>query len=186
MAGRELRVVYEFEGFRLDPARRVLLDTAGQPIVLSPKVFDTLLCFVERPDELLDKDSLMQAIWPGLVVEENTVNQNVSILRRALGEKPSENRFIVTVPRRGYRFVPQVREVSDGRETGVERGAAMATSDASSRSMPSSIAVLPFVNLTADPEKGYFGEGIAEELIHVLSQTPDLKVPARTSSFAYK
>ena len=104
---------YEFEGFRLDPERRLLVQTAERrPVALSPRVFDTLLCFVEHRGKLIDKNTLLQAIWPDAIVEENSLNQNISILRRALGEKPSEHRFIVTVPGRGYRFVPQVTVVN--------------------------------------------------------------------------
>jgi DNA-binding winged helix-turn-helix (wHTH) protein len=107
-------VVYEFEGFRLDTARRQLLDRGGEPIVMPPKVFDTLQYFVEHRGKLLDKDELLAALWSGLVVEENSLNQNISILRKTLGEKPSEHRFIVTVPRRGYQFVAEVRPIRAG------------------------------------------------------------------------
>ena len=81
------RIVYEFDGFRLDLRQRLLLSGAdGRPIPLSPKIFDTLLYFVERRGELLDKATLMKAIWPNIVVEENNLNQNISALRRVLGE----------------------------------------------------------------------------------------------------
>jgi DNA-binding winged helix-turn-helix (wHTH) protein len=105
-------LLYEFDGFRLDPERRLLVQTpGGAPVVLAPKVFDTLLYFVEHRGELLDKATLFEAIWPGTIVEENSLNQNISMIRRVLGEKPAEHRFIVTVPRRGYRFVSDVRAV---------------------------------------------------------------------------
>jgi DNA-binding winged helix-turn-helix (wHTH) protein len=106
--------VYEFEGFRLDTGRRQLLDRGGEAIVMPPKVFDTLRYFVEHRGKLLDKDELLTALWPGFVVDENRLNQHISILRRTLGEKPSEHRFIVTIPRRGYQFVAEVRPVRGG------------------------------------------------------------------------
>ena len=100
--------VYEFEGFRLDAQRRVLLGNDGQPIQLTPRLIDSLLYFVERPNRLLTKDELLEAIWPHTVVEEHNLNKTISELRRVLGEKPGEHRFIVTKPGRGYRFVADV------------------------------------------------------------------------------
>jgi DNA-binding winged helix-turn-helix (wHTH) protein len=106
------RVLYAFERFRVDPHQRLLLaDGASGPVPLPPRVFETLLCFVQRPGELLTKTELMKAVWPHVVVEENSLNQHVSMLRRVLGETPGEHRFIVTVPGRGYRFVAEVRTV---------------------------------------------------------------------------
>src|SRR5215470_1750870 len=104
---RESHEVYEFGGFRLDPRRRVLT-AADAPIALKPKVFDTLLYFVEHAGEALDKSTLLAGIWPDVVVEENNLNKTVSELRRVLGETPDDHRFIVTVPGRGYRFVAVV------------------------------------------------------------------------------
>jgi len=100
--------VYVFEGFRLDAQRRVLFGTDGQPIPLTPRIFDTLLYFVERAGQLLTKEQLMEAIWPRVVVEEHNLNKTVSELRRVLGEKPGQHKFIVTKPGAGYRFVADV------------------------------------------------------------------------------
>ena len=188
------RIVYEFDEFRLDLQQRLLLSGAdGRPIPLTPKIFDTLLYFVERRGELLDKATLMKAIWPNIVVEENSLNQNISALRRALGESPGEHRFFVTEPGRGYRFVAEVRTLTIPARTLPQQQPATGASAARSTSQPtttptprSSIAVLPFANLTREPEKEYFSDGMAEELIHLLARVPGLKVPARTSSFAYK
>jgi DNA-binding winged helix-turn-helix (wHTH) protein/TolB-like protein/Flp pilus assembly protein TadD len=104
--------IYEFDDFRLDAARRVLL-RRGEPLPLTPRVFDTLLYFVRHHGRVLEKDELMGAIWPDAFVEENNLNQNVSMLRRALGESRGENRYIVTVPGRGYRFAADVRTLAD-------------------------------------------------------------------------
>ncbi len=92
----------------MDAQHRVLSRADGETIPLKPKVFDTLLYFVEHPGELADKRALLEAIWPTVVVEENNLNQAVSTLRRVLGELPGEHRFIVTEPGRGYRFVATV------------------------------------------------------------------------------
>jgi TolB-like protein/DNA-binding winged helix-turn-helix (wHTH) protein/Tfp pilus assembly protein PilF len=101
-------LIYEFGGFRLDARRRLLSSHDGTPLAITGKVFDTLLYFVERPGQLLDKRSLLQALWPGVVVEEGNLTQTIHTLRRILGERPGEHRFIVTEPGRGYRFVASV------------------------------------------------------------------------------
>jgi len=173
------RIHYEFEGFQLDIQQRLLLSGfERRPVPLPPKIFDTLLYLVERRGELLDKSTLLKAIWPNVVVEENSLNQNVSTLRRVLGENPGEHRFIVTEPGRGYRFVADVRVVT---------AAPKAPASLPERVAPGkSVAVLPFANLTGDAGKEYLGDGIAEELIHKLARMPGLRVPSRTSTFAYK
>jgi DNA-binding winged helix-turn-helix (wHTH) protein/TolB-like protein/Flp pilus assembly protein TadD len=101
--------IYEFAEFHLDAAKRLLMRSDGEAIPLTPKVFDTLLYLIEHHGVVLDKDELMQAIWPHTVVEENNLNQSISALRRVLGESRGENRFIATVPGRGYRFVADVK-----------------------------------------------------------------------------
>jgi DNA-binding winged helix-turn-helix (wHTH) protein/Tol biopolymer transport system component len=102
--------IYEFDDFRLDAGRRLLLQR-GEPVPLKPKVFDTLLYLARHQGRILEKDELMRAIWPDAIVEENNLNQNVSTLRRVLGESLGENRYIVTVPGRGYRFAATVTAV---------------------------------------------------------------------------
>ncbi len=102
------RPVYVFDGFRLDAQRRVLFGPDGELVALTPRLLDALLYFVEHAGELMTKDQLLQAIWPRVVVEEHNLNKTVSELRRALGEKPGEHKFIVTTPGRGYRFVAEV------------------------------------------------------------------------------
>jgi DNA-binding winged helix-turn-helix (wHTH) protein/TolB-like protein/Tfp pilus assembly protein PilF len=105
---------YKFGNFALDVGQQCLVrrDT-GQTTLLTGKVFDTLLYFVEHAGETLDKDVLLSSIWPGVVVEENSLTQNVSTLRQMLGEARGENRYIATVARRGYRFVAQVTRRDD-------------------------------------------------------------------------
>ena len=85
---------------------------------MAPKVLDTLVHLIERRGELLDKRALVEAIWPHVVVEENNLNQTISALRRVLGERPGEHRFIVTEPGRGYRFVASVSVLPDFRNLG--------------------------------------------------------------------
>ncbi len=106
--------VYEFGPFRVDSLKRLLLRD-GQPVPLTPKAFDILLVFVEHHGEALSKDELMRAVWPDTAVEENNLTRNISSLRKALGEKPNQHQYIVTIPGRGYRFV------ADGKESGIGR-----------------------------------------------------------------
>ncbi|MFN7930113.1 MAG: winged helix-turn-helix domain-containing protein [Blastocatellia bacterium] len=114
MAVPEKRL-YEFDAYRFDPAARTLLRDE-QPLTLTPKNLETLQVLIEQRGRVLEKDELLELLWPDSVVEENNLTQNISALRRALGEKPGEQRFIKTIPGRGYRFVAEVREVADGTE----------------------------------------------------------------------
>ena len=95
---------YEFGPFRLDPVKRRLLRD-GEPVALSPKVFDTLLLLVQSSGRTLGKDDLMQMVWPDAVVEENNLTQNISALRKPLGDSREASRYITTMPGLGYRFV---------------------------------------------------------------------------------
>jgi DNA-binding winged helix-turn-helix (wHTH) protein/tetratricopeptide (TPR) repeat protein len=151
--------IYEFGDFRIEAAKHMLV-RKGEPVALTPKVFETLLYLVRRQGDLVEKDELIRAVWPDTVVEENNLNQNISTLRRVLGETRGENRFIVTVPGRGYRFVASVRTQS------VSAGAA-STSTASNRTL----AVLPFKPLTADLRDEALEMGMADTLIARLSSS---------------
>ena len=103
--------LYEFGDFRLDAVKRLLWRDDGTPVALSPRVFDTLLFMIEHAGTVLDRERLMEAVWPDSIVEENNLSQNISTLRRTFGERPGTHEFIVTVPGRGYRFVAPVRAV---------------------------------------------------------------------------
>jgi TolB-like protein/DNA-binding winged helix-turn-helix (wHTH) protein len=103
---------YAFGSFLLERAQERVLRSDGSPLALTPRLFSALLFFVEHPGELLDKGSIMDTVWPGLVVEENNLNQVVWGLRRALGDDAHGSRFIETVPRRGFRFVAAVTVLS--------------------------------------------------------------------------
>jgi TolB-like protein/Tfp pilus assembly protein PilF len=164
--------IFEFGEFRVEAHTRRLLHK-GDAVPLTPKVFDTLLYLVENRGKVIEKDDLMRAIWPDTVVEENNLNQNISTLRRVLGENRGENRYIATVPGKGYRFLAPVEAAQI---TPVE--------------VPSrvTLAVLPFENLSADPEREYIADGLTEETIAALGQIdPDhISVIGRTSVMTYK
>src|SRR4051812_17792762 len=99
---------YAFGDFVLEPAQQEVRRRDGSALNLSPRLFNALLLFVEHPGELLDKEALMRALWPGLVVDENSLSQVVSGLRRALADDPVASHYIQTLPRRGFRFVAAV------------------------------------------------------------------------------
>lgn len=102
----------KFGPFRLDRMKRLLF-RGGDMVPLTPKAFDILLTLMENSDRVVEKSELMEAVWPDSFVEESNLTQNVSLLRKALGENANQHRYIVTVPGRGYRFVADVTEVSD-------------------------------------------------------------------------
>jgi DNA-binding winged helix-turn-helix (wHTH) protein/Flp pilus assembly protein TadD len=165
--------IYEFADFRIDAGKRLLV-RAGHSVALSSKAFDALLLLVTHNGQVLEKQALMTAIWPATAVEENNLNQIISTLRRALGEVRGENRFIATVPGKGYRFAAQVRavraELPDEILTHIR------------------IGVLPFENLGAGLEREYLSDGLTEETIAMIGQiAPDhFNVIGRTSVMSYK
>jgi Tol biopolymer transport system component/DNA-binding winged helix-turn-helix (wHTH) protein len=106
--------IYEFGPFRLDAAERLLL-REGEAVPLTPKAFDLLLALVERHGHLLEKDELLKKVWPDTFVEESNLASNISQLRKALGHGENGQRYIETVPKRGYRFVSSVKKVLDER-----------------------------------------------------------------------
>ncbi len=101
---------YEFAGFRLDVAQRTLT-RSGEPLALTPKVFETLLFLVQNSGRVLEKDELMKTLWPDSFVEEGNLSQNISILRKTLGDDRNGNGLIQTIPRRGYKFVAAVKQI---------------------------------------------------------------------------
>ena len=107
----QTKAVFEFGPFRLDPAERLLLSNEA-PVPLPPKAFDALVIMVRGRGRLLGKDELLKAVWPDSFVEESNLTQHVSILRKALREGDDGLKYIETVPRHGYRFVAEVREVA--------------------------------------------------------------------------
>ena len=108
---RAEKQVYEFDGFRVDPVRRRLLK-AGELVPLTPKALSILLVLLENRGLVMEKEDLIQRVWPDTFVTEANLTQNISSLRKALGERANDHRYVVTVPGRGYSFVAEVQEVS--------------------------------------------------------------------------
>jgi serine/threonine-protein kinase len=161
--------LFQFGAFRLDAGERVLLRD-GRLVPLPAKVLSTLILLVRNNGHVVEKDVLMKEVWPDEFVEEGNLAQHIFILRRALGESTENPKYIETVPRRGYRFVAKTTE----REEEVDDNEIV------------SLAVLPFVNASNDPNMEYLSDGITESIMNGLSRLPQLKVAARSTVFRYK
>lgn len=174
MTGDEVR----FGPFQLDIAKRAL-SRDGTPIRVGSRAFDILCALAAAKGDVVTKDALMALVWPGQIVEENAIQVHVSALRKALTEDRSGHDYIVTVPGRGYRLIGLERPPSStlGESDTVRR-----------RALPEgrSIAVLPFQNMSSDPDQEYFSDGMVEDIIAGLSRITWLSVIARNSSFIYK
>ena len=166
MDGLAPREIYAFGDFRLDVGRRSLLRSAGNlPLRIAPKVFDAGLMLVRHAGQLLLKRTLLDGLWPGLVVEENSLAQVVSELRHALGDGAGEHRYVATVPRRGYQFVAEVSRI-----------------DACSCAAPPgarTVVVSAFVNLSGRAGDDWIGVALADGIRHQLGLLPCLSVAAR-------
>jgi DNA-binding winged helix-turn-helix (wHTH) protein/tetratricopeptide (TPR) repeat protein len=176
--------IYEFRGFRLEEAQQRLLYN-GQPVPLKPKILDLLRFLIQSRGQLIAKEDLMREIWPDTIVEENNITVSMSILRKTLGENRSKPQFIQTVPRRGYRFVADVIELSTEQLDGDE--ASLIGNGAESEERPiDSLAVLPMDSPEKDPNVEYLSDGITESIIDLLSRIPNLRVLARSTVFRFK
>jgi TolB-like protein len=176
-----------FGGFRLDRRSGVLLrrDERGvfAPLVMGSRALDILGVLVERPGELVSRAEIMAAVWPGTVVEDSNLNVQIAALRRVLDEGRPEGNCIQTIPGRGYRFTAAVTRVAAEAR---DHAATLQQSDVPSLPDKPSLAVMPFQNMSGDPEQEYFADGMVEEIITALSRIRWLLVIARNSSFTYK
>src|SRR5215469_1752605 len=165
-----------FGRFRLDFARGELRRD-DKPVRLGNRALNILCVLASAEGAVVTKDELMARVWAGVVVEEGNIDVHISALRKALEEDGDGENWIVTVRGRGYRLLRP-------------RGPPAAADAAPESDLPvpdkPSIAVLPFANMSGDPEQEYFADGMVEEIITTLSRIRWLFVAARTSSFAYK
>ena len=164
---------YGFGRFRLESPGG-LLSREGQPVPLPPKVAQTLLLLVEHAGEVIEKEELLKKVWHDAFIEEGSLTRTISVLRKALDDGVDGQEYIVTLSKRGYRFVAAVEVI--------------AKSPAWSANEKLMLAVLPFENLGGDPEQDYFSDGLTEEMITQLSRlNPErLGVIARTSAMMFK
>src|SRR5215469_2491945 len=175
--------VFLFGGFRLDRQARALFrrDEGGVfvPVTVGLRALDVLAVLVGRAGDLVSRDELMAAVWPTTAVGDINLNMQIAALRRVLDEGRSNGSCIQTIPGRGYRFTAPVTRVA---------AAASALLPSGPPPLPDkpSLAVMPFQNMSADPEQEYFVDGMVEEIITALSRITWLFVIARNSSFTYK
>jgi adenylate cyclase len=177
---------YLFEEFRLDTDRRELCRGAS-PMSVEPKVFDLLEYLIRNRDRVVSKDDLIAAIWNGRIVSESALTTCINAARTAIGDTGEAQRLIKTLPRKGIRFVGSVGEKE-------EKPPVMPPAPAASsllRSSPAipgkpTIAVLPFTNMSGDPEQEYFSDGITEDIITDLSKVSTLNVLSRNTTFTFK
>src|SRR5260370_11313386 len=183
-------MVYEFGPFRYD-ADQKLLFRQDELVPLAPKAVDTLEVLLNRRGRVVDKTELMKLVWPDTVVEEVGLARNVSLLRKALGDETETVAYIETIPKRGYRFIAEVRVIATGGGQPAPRThrrwwIAAATVVAivgliywqfytPSRflrrgDVTASLAVVPFETLTPDPDRNAFSQGLTELLVADLSQ----------------
>ena len=165
--------VLTFGDFRLDLGRRQLTRN-GAPVRLKGRALDVLCVLAAAGGDIVSKDALMARVWPNVVVGENNLQVHISALRRALDEGNNGESFLVTVPGRGYRLIG----IGPPANRPAHAGPAIPDKP--------SIAVLPFANLSGDPQQDYFADGIVEDIITALSRMRWLFVIARNSSFTYK
>jgi TolB-like protein len=171
---------YLFESFALDADRREL--RRGDDLVpVEPKAFDLMVHLIANRERVVSKDDLIAAIWNGRIVSDSALTTCINVARSAIGDSGGAQRLIKTLPRKGFRFVGVVREEE-------RPGGVAVTSAPSAPRLPDkpSIAVLPFANLSGDPEQDYFTDGIVEDIITGLCRMGWLFVIARNSSFTYK
>jgi TolB-like protein len=182
---RERRVHFAFGDCVLDPDRRELT-RRSEVVSMSPKAFDLLVYLVQNREHVVSKDDLLHAVWEGRIVSESTLTSHINAVRRAIGDSGEAQRLVRTLARKGFRFVGDVRELqsSDDKSGFVKPN----ETSAEALVLPDkpSIAVLPFLNLSGDPEQEYFADGVVEDVISALSRIRWLFVIARNSSFTYK
>jgi adenylate cyclase len=181
------RTIYRFDRFTLDLERGVLLDVDSAELPLRPKSFALLHHFVANAGRLVDRDELMQAVWPGVFVTDDSIAQCIKEVRRVFGG--DAQRLLRTVQRRGYRFTAAVSDTSPAQTDTPPDPAVLDDLEPLTPATPSDppmIAVLPFQNMSGDPEQEYFADGMVEEIITALSRIRWLFVVARNSTFIYK
>ncbi|HTV29759.1 MAG TPA: winged helix-turn-helix domain-containing tetratricopeptide repeat protein [Xanthobacteraceae bacterium] len=172
-------MLYTFENYALDAERRELR-REGRPVHLEPQIFDLLEYLICNRERVVSKDDLIAGVWHRRIVSDSTLASRINAARSAIGDNGKQQRLIKTFSRKGLRFVGPVLE---------KRGPAKiptATASAPRRSDEPSIAVLPFQNMSGEPDQDYFCDGIVEDIITALSRMRRLLVIARNSTFVYK
>jgi len=178
---------FTFEGCVCDLDRRELT-RGSDAVAIGPQVFDLLAYLLQNRTRVVSKNELIDAVWGGRNVSESTLTSHINAVRKAIGDTGEEQRLLRTVARKGYRFVGDVRESdgSDMQDPAAPGAAARSAAPALALPDRSSLAVLPFLNLSGDPTQDYFVDGVVEDIISAFSRMSGLFVIARNSSFIYK
>ena len=163
----------------------------GAIVPVEPQVFDLLLYLIQHRERVVSKDELIATVWNGRIVSESALFNRINAARMVIGDSGGLQRLIKTLPKKGIRFVGTVREartgaVQEASHSETFRPETRGTQDALPLPDRPSLAVLPFTNLSADPDQEYFADGISEDLITGLAQIRWLFVIARNSAFVYK
>ncbi len=184
-----LEVQFLFDDQVLDVARREL-KRGLRAIRVEPQVFDLLVYLVQNRDRVVSKDDIMASVWGGRIVSDSTLASRINAARTAVGDSGRNQNLIRTISRKGLRFVGTVHAQGDGAEPVRAGGSPGEAFDQSLMGLPLPdrpvIAVLPFVNMSGEPEQDYFSDGISEDIITGLSKLRWFFVIARNSSFMYK
>jgi len=186
-------VLFTFDDCSIDCDRREV--RRGDALVaVEPQVFDVLVYLIRHRDRVVSRDDLLAAVWDGRIVSESTLSSRINSARAAIGDSGDQQRLIRTIAREGFRFVGEVRErngsgdASTASPAPTEQQTKPGSARPVSRRLPEkpSSAVLPFTNMSGDPEQEYFSDGITEDIVTALSRLHWFFVIARNSTFAYK
>ena len=167
-----------FGRYRLQPQGGLM--SGAREIRLTPKALALLTFLAERPGKVISKEELFAAVWPGVAVGDAALVTCIQELRKALRDNARHPRYIETLHRRGYRFIAEITSAPPPEAAFAPAAPALSLPDRPS------IAVLPFLNMSGDPEQDYFADGISEDLITGLARIRWLFVIARNSTFVYK
>ncbi|MFO1111657.1 MAG: winged helix-turn-helix domain-containing tetratricopeptide repeat protein [Bradyrhizobium sp.] len=175
---------YLFEDFALDTGKRELR-RKGDAVSVTPQAFDVLLYLIRNRDRVVSRDDLISTIWGGRIISDAALATRLNAARAAIGDGGDQQRLIKTLQRKGFRFIGDVQEIgSPAADAGTRRSAQPAP--LSGTFDKPSIAVLPFQNLSGDPDQEYFADGLVDDITTALSRFRALFVIARNSSFTYK
>ena len=190
-------LIFRFGTYEVDLERQELR-RSGAAVPIEPQVFDVLAFLVQHRERIVSKDELFETVWQGRVVSDAALNSRISAARRAIGDSGNAQTLIRTVHKRGFRFVgevdgdgvalPAADTESSPSETDDAPALAPAAVPAEPLALPDrpSIVVLPFQNMSGDPDQEYFADGLTEDIITGLSRQQWFFVIARNSSFSYK
>lgn len=180
-------MIFSFEGFELDTPRREFRRGAAL-IALEPQIFDLLVYVIRNRDRVVSKDDLVEAVWSGRAISDSTLTSRINGMRKALGDSGEEQRLVRTVARKGIRFIAAVTERTEASAAPSATARLSAAPERPVLELPDkpSIAVLPFQNMSGDPEQEYFCDGMVEEITIALSRFQWLFVIARNSAMIYK